>query len=242
MRSPARRGRRSSRARGRRAGAPRGSRPRRAGRRPADGLPGRARRQASSITQRPIGTISRVSSATGMNAAGPAGRAAGGASAGGPRTSRCPRFQVDDRLVVQLQLAALQGSPQVILRLDVVEHARAHHLVEDLVAAAPALLGAVEGGVGVADQRLGLPTSTAIEIPMPTDEVLAPADHEGRASDSAIWSATRIASCSVSTASIRMANSSPPKRATVSPGAAPARGAARLRRAARRRRRARGCR
>ena len=121
-------------------------------------LPGAAWRQACSITQRPIGTISRDSSATGMKDSG----------ATRPRLGVVPaqqRFhgddrsvaQLDDRLVVELELLALDRAPQVVLDLHVLDHAGAHHLVEDLVATAAMLLGAVEGRIGVPDQRLAAP-------------------------------------------------------------------------------------
>jgi hypothetical protein len=56
-------------------------------------------RQASRITQAPIGTISPVSSAIGMNSPARSGRASGDSSAAAPRTSRCGCLEVEQRLV-----------------------------------------------------------------------------------------------------------------------------------------------
>ena len=88
--------------------------------------------------------------------------------------------QLDDRLVVELELLSLDRAPQVVLDLHVLDHAGAHHLVEDLVAAAAALLGAVEGRIGVPDQglrRLAAPADRDSDAG--ADEVLAVAQDEG---------------------------------------------------------------
>ena len=76
-------------------------------------------RQAVSSTQRPSGTIRPVSSAIGMNDSG----------ATRPRVGCCQRTSAskptirvvvegDDRLVVEAQLAALEGAAQVVLEVD----------------------------------------------------------------------------------------------------------------------------
>ena len=87
--------------------------------------------------------------------------------------------QPDHRLVVELQFLPLDRALQVVLDLHVLDHTRAHDLVEDLVAAAAALLGAVEGGVGVADQALGrLAAGADRDSDAGADEVLPPAQDE----------------------------------------------------------------
>ena len=64
--------------------------------------------------------------------------------------------QVDLGQEAQDELAAVQGAAQRDLGLVAACGARAHALVVDLVHAAAALLGAVHGGVGLAQQRLGV--------------------------------------------------------------------------------------
>ena len=62
---------------------------------------------------------------------------------------------VEDRLVVDAELLALDGAAQVALGPQAREGVLAHLLVEELVAAAAALLGPVHRGVGLAEHRLG---------------------------------------------------------------------------------------
>ena len=66
-----------------------------------------------------------------------------------------PASQVDDRLVVHAQLAALDRAVQLVAGAQVVDRAVVLAGVEQLGAVAAALLGAVHRGVGVAQQRLG---------------------------------------------------------------------------------------
>ena len=88
--------------------------------------------------------------------------------------------QPDHRLVVKLQFLALDRTLQVVLDLHVLDHPRAHDLIEDLVAAAAVLLGAVEGGVGVPDQTLGfLAAGADRDSDAGADEVLPAAQDEG---------------------------------------------------------------
>jgi len=49
----------------------------------------------------------------------------------------------DDRLVVELELVAVERAAQVVLDPHVLDGAGPHRRVEDLIAAAPSLLGAV---------------------------------------------------------------------------------------------------
>jgi hypothetical protein len=64
--------------------------------------------------------------------------------------------QLDGRLVVQLELAALQRQPQVGLELEPLDQPGEHLRVVAGVAAAAGRLGLVHGQVGVAHQLLGL--------------------------------------------------------------------------------------
>ena len=66
-----------------------------------------------------------------------------------------PLLQLDDRLVVQAQLAALERAVQVVAGAQVADGAVVRLDRVELGASAPGLLGAVHGGVGVAEQRLG---------------------------------------------------------------------------------------
>ena len=65
------------------------------------------------------------------------------------------RVEVDERLVVELELVALERAPQVLLEREPLHHALAHAGVEQLEARAAAVLGAVHGDVGVAHDRFG---------------------------------------------------------------------------------------
>src|SRR3954469_19712271 len=62
---------------------------------------------------------------------------------------------VEDRLVVDAELLALDGAAQVALGAQPDERVVAHLLVEELVAPASALLRLVHRGVGLAQHRLG---------------------------------------------------------------------------------------
>ena len=64
--------------------------------------------------------------------------------------------QADQRLQVQLELAVGDRAAQLVLDRQAAQDAGAQLGVEDLVAAAAALLGAVHGDVGVAQQRVGV--------------------------------------------------------------------------------------
>ena len=65
------------------------------------------------------------------------------------------QVEVDERLVEELELVALERVPQVLLELEALHHALAHVAVEELEARAAVVLGAVHGDVGVAHDRLG---------------------------------------------------------------------------------------
>ena len=64
--------------------------------------------------------------------------------------------QVDDGLVAKLELASAQGPAQGVLQVEAVDGLLPHVDLEDLVALAALGLGPVHGGVGVADEGLGV--------------------------------------------------------------------------------------
>ncbi len=68
---------------------------------------------------------------------------------------RAARRERDDRLVVRDELVAVDRAPQRRLEVEAGRHEGLHALVEQLDAAAAAVLGAVHGGVGVADELVG---------------------------------------------------------------------------------------
>ena len=89
-------------------------------------------------------------------------------------------LQLDDRLVDDAQLALLDPAPQLVLGPQPREHALAEHVVEQLVAAAAALLRAVHGGVGVAQEvgRVGVGGLGDRDPDAGGDEVLARREHD----------------------------------------------------------------
>ena len=127
--------------------------------------------------------------------------------------------QVVDRLVDEHQLVALDRPLQVHLEVQALDDRRVHLGLEDRVAALAARLGAVHRQVGVAKQRLGA-ASVPVAIPMlAADEDLAPAELERRLErleDPLRGAAPRRWARRTSSSST--ANSSPPRRATVSAG------------------------
>ena len=113
-------------------------------------------RHACSSTCSPSSAIRPLSSAIGMNSSGETMPRSGCAqrTSASVETGR-PGGQVDDRLVEDLELAALQRPAQLGLGPHAGHGAGAHRLVEQLVAPAAARLGAVHRRVGVAEQRRG---------------------------------------------------------------------------------------
>ena len=63
--------------------------------------------------------------------------------------------EIDDRLVVQLELAGRQRLAQVVLQRAPRLHLRVHLRLEEAVGAAAVALGAIEREVGVAHQLVG---------------------------------------------------------------------------------------
>ena len=106
-------------------------------------------RQASRSAHSPIVTIRPESSATGMNTAGGTMPLTGWhqrASASKPVMTL--RLQVDERLVVQLELVALDRVAKVHFELAPVVEIRVHRAIVELVGAAAFRLDRVEREVG----------------------------------------------------------------------------------------------
>ena len=170
-------------------------------------------------TNSPSGMIRPVASATGM-------KRSGGTR---PRVGECQRrsastptiasaLEVDLRLVVDCELAALEAEPELVLEPEQLAELAGHLVVEELVAAAPGLLGGVHRDVRVADQIVARAAAAGV-----SDDADARAERElvvcdrDRIGRGARAGAPRpIATCALG-ASSRSANSSPPSRASVSP-------------------------
>ena len=112
---------------------------------------------ACSRTQAPMGMMSPLSSATGM-------KRYGGTS---PWSGCCQRMrastptvvtpaELDHRLVMEHELAALEGPVQRVLGGHPVEQLDPHRLTERHDARAPSALGLVHGGLGVGQQLGGI--------------------------------------------------------------------------------------
>ena len=114
--------------------------------------------QALRNTHSPSGTMSPISSATGMNSAGeimPRSGCFQRSSASQPVIAVV--LDADQRLVMQLEFAFRQGLAQRDFELAPRLHARVHGGLEEAVGAAAIRLGAVERHVGALEQlvRLG---------------------------------------------------------------------------------------
>ena len=114
-------------------------------------------RQASRTTHAPIGTIRPVSSAIGMKSAGET-RPRVGMVPADQRLERADAvvLEVEQRLVIELELAALDREAQVGFELAALPAPAVEALLEESVGAAPGFLGAVEREVGVAQQVVGV--------------------------------------------------------------------------------------
>ncbi len=174
-----------------------------------------------SSTQRPIGTMRPVSSASGMKSSGGTMPRTGWIQRIRASTPEMlPLVQLDDRLVVQDELAVLQRALQVGLQLQALQGRVVHRGLEDLVATLALLLGHVHRDVGVAQQLLGVarrrsPSATAMPTLARTKTSL-PSSANGSSSICITRSATSTAWMPSPPSSSRIANSSPPRRAAVS--------------------------
>ena len=110
---------------------------------------------ASRSTQRPIGTISPVSSASGMNSSGCTIPRSGWIHRIRASTPVIrPDLELDHGLVVQDELLVLERALQVGLQLQAPQRGVVHRGLEDLVATLALLLRHVHRDVGVAHERL----------------------------------------------------------------------------------------
>ena len=168
----------------------------------------------------PSGTMKPISSASGMNMPGEIMPFSGWL----PADQRLDAadlvaLEIDDRLVVQLELAGDQRLAQVVLHGAPRLHLRVHLGLEEAVGAAPVALGAIERQVGVPHQLVGRHAVGRADgdADAGADHHLVAVDVVGLAHrlDDAMrqrrWHrrAGRCATC-------RTANSSPPMRAIVS--------------------------
>ena len=112
--------------------------------------------QACRIAHSPSGTMKPISSASGMNVAG-RDQALLGMAPADQRLEAADLVarEIDDRLVVQLELAGRQRLAQVVLHGAARLHLRVHLRLEEAEGAAPVALGAIERQIGVADQLVG---------------------------------------------------------------------------------------
>ncbi len=74
-----------------------------------------------------------------------------------------PRVQVDLRLVVEAELVALQRPAQVVLEAQTLGAAQPHRALEESEPRASLSLGPVHGGIGVAQQLLGVRIGVATD-------------------------------------------------------------------------------
>ena len=113
--------------------------------------------QAAFRIQRPSGSISRLSSAIGMNSPGSSRPRVGVLPADERLDPDQPlAAELEDRLVVQDQLVVSQRSRQRLLELHPLDHRRVHLRLVDLLLALALGLRSVEREVGVAQQVVGL--------------------------------------------------------------------------------------
>ena len=131
--------------------------------------------------------------------------------------------QADHRLVVEGQLVAVERVAQLAFDLEPAQRPARISASNSTQRARPLFLGPVHGRVGVADQQLGVGRARfegrATAIPMlALMKCSTPSIENGWAKAAATRSAIATASSSSARRSTRIPNSSPPKRATMSPG------------------------
>ena len=177
-------------------------------------------RQALSRIQRPSSRISPLSSASGMNSIGGIGAALGVVPAHerlrpGDRTG----VELDDRLVRDVELAALEGAAEVGLQLHPGDGRAVELRLVDDVAVAAAGLGRVHRDVGAAQQLVGIAAVGRLDgdADAGPGRDLALAEHERPGEGLEDPRARTAPASSASVSSTMIANSSPPSRATVSP-------------------------
>jgi len=124
------------------------------------------------------------------------------------------RAWVDDRLVVHLELVALERDAQVALHLEARDGSMVQLFVEELVAVATCRLGLVHGGVGVAKDGLCVSAAHGDDDADAAGHLQALAVVEtGESSESRSRRAAWTASSTWRTLRMMNMNSSPPNRA-----------------------------
>ena len=132
-------------------------------------------RRPRRIAHSPSGTMKPISSASGMKVPGETMPFSGWRQRiEGLEAADVVAREIDDRLVVQLELAGRQRLAQVALQRAPHLHLRVHLRLEEAVGAAPVALGAIEREVGVAHaagrgscRRTG-PTAMPTLVPITT--------------------------------------------------------------------------
>ena len=167
-------------------------------------------------TQRPSGSISRLSSAIGMNSPG-SSRPRVGCSQRTSASTPASRWlrELEDRLVVQGELGVSQRLRQRLLELHPLDHRRVHLGLVHLLLPLALGLRAVEREVGVAKQVVGARRRRSRSRCWRRRTPRGPGSRTARSSPRGCGCATRATRGS-STSSSRTTNSSPPKRAAVS--------------------------
>ena len=138
-------------------------------------------RQASLSTNRPMSMMRPLSSAIGMNSSGPTSPRVGWFQRrSASNDSMARRLEVDERLVVENELAVLQRVTQVAVQLVMGGELGLHLGFEDLEAIATATLRGVHRDVGPAEQLVGVERIGAVvgDSDRRANEDLAAVHHE----------------------------------------------------------------
>src|SRR5262249_13179672 len=125
--------------------------------------------------------------------------------------------QIDEWLIVEFEFVALERLAQVELELAPILHLRIHLRLEEMVGTASIGLRAVQRHIGVAQELIGFVAvagAMAMPILVPTIS-WCPCTSKGSASSAMILPASSLAPAGLA-CRWTIANSSPPRRATVS--------------------------
>ena len=125
-----------------------------------------------------------------------------------------------DRLILHLEVVAGNGAPDVVFEAQPIAHARMHIGVEHLVPRLASRLGVIHRGVGVAHDFVGAAVVRRSEGDADAGggEHLPAADRERRAQRMLYPQRDGVSLGIIANPFSRMANSSPPNRASASPG------------------------
>ena len=125
--------------------------------------------------------------------------------------------KTDDRLIVDLELAAIARVAQLVLELAPRLRGRVHLRLEQAEIVAPLGLDPIEREIGIVEQLLGFRRVVrARDADAGADRGLRGAESVRRADTSTMRCAKASALARLSVETCRIANSSPPSRATVS--------------------------